>query len=349
VRGLTVRHPDDVEKKTGGPYTVFTPYSNSWKGLPLPHQRDIIREPDAIRTPADIDTMALPDSPRLPDDVPFRAGEAEAQRRLRAFLDGKIGAYDDRRDRVDLDGTSTLSPYLRWGMLSAREAAVSAIIAQSRASSTAARAGAATWLTELIWRDFYHMILYHFPHVRHGNFREAYDALRWENDAAAFAAWCDGRTGFPVVDAAMRQLNQSGWMHNRARMIVASFLTKDLLIDWRWGERYFMQQLIDGDVAANNGGWQWAAGTGTDAAPYFRIFNPTSQGEKHDPHGDYVRRWVPELANVPDKFIQAPHELNSAEQRRYNCVIGRDYPAPIVDHKQARLRTLDAYKAARAA
>jgi deoxyribodipyrimidine photo-lyase len=179
--------------------------------------------------------------------------------------------------------------------------------------------------------------------VRVQNFHQKYDNIAWDNDENAFEAWCNGKTGYPVVDAAMRQLVQSGWMHNRARMIVASFLVKDLLIDWRWGEQFFMQHLIDGDPAANNGGWQWTAGTGTDAAPYFRIFNPILQSKKFDPHGNFIRCWIPELRNVSDKYIHAPWEMPSDAQKQAECVIGKDYPAPIIDHKQARERTLDAY------
>jgi deoxyribodipyrimidine photo-lyase len=190
--------------------------------------------------------------------------------------------------------------------------------------------------------------LYHFPQVRQRNFRPEYDHIAWHNDEQAFAAWTEGRTGYPVVDAAMRQLAQTGWMHNRARMLVASFLVKDLLIDWRWGERWFMQHLIDGDPAANNGGWQWTAGTGTDAAPYFRVFNPILQGQKFDPDGDYVRNWVPELVDVPTKYIHNPWEMPSDLQQELECVIGRDYPGPIVDHAQARERVLAAYTAAKA-
>ncbi len=183
--------------------------------------------------------------------------------------------------------------------------------------------------------------------MRSGSFQRHYDRIPWANDAGDFAAWCAGLTGYPIVDAAMRQLVQTGWMHNRARMIVASFLVKDLLIDWRWGERFFMQHLLDGDPASNNGGWQWTAGVGTDAAPYFRVFNPTAQGEKFDPAGDYVRRWLPELARVPAKHIHQPWAMPASEQRRAGCIVGSDYPAPIIDHATARQRTLAAYAQAK--
>jgi deoxyribodipyrimidine photo-lyase len=232
------------------------------------------------------------------------------------------------------------------GMISARQAVATAWTAIEAAPDPAAERSAETWLNELIWREFYVHILAHFPHVRRMAFREGLRDVPWRNDRTEFEAWCAGRTGYPVVDAAMRQLVQTGWLHNRARMIVASFLSKDLLIDWRWGERFFMRHLLDGDPAANNGGWQWTAGTGTDAAPYFRVFNPVLQGMKFDPEGAYVRRWVPELAAIPAAHIHAPWMLTAAEQQRSGCVIGRDYPAPIVDHGLARQRALAAYGAA---
>ena len=344
--GLTVHPPDAIEKQAGGPYQVYTPYSRKWKSLPMPQPADLLSAPEALKTPEGISSAGIPSSPSLPDTVPFPPGEAEARRRLKAFTDDAICDYADLRDRMAREGTSRLSPYLRFGMLSIREAVVRARQVLE-AGRCAGDEGPATWLDELIWREFYLTILYHFPRVREESFRSDYHNLAWRNDDEAFARWREGRTGYPVVDAAMRQLQATGWMHNRARMIVASFLTKDLLIDWRWGERHFMQHLVDGDPGSNNGGWQWAAGTGTDAAPYFRIFNPVLQGEKHDPNGDYVRRWVPELKDVPDATIQEPWTMSDAEQAEAGCVIGEDYPAPIVDHQQARDRTLAAYKQAR--
>ncbi|MCA9970746.1 MAG: deoxyribodipyrimidine photo-lyase [Anaerolineales bacterium] len=342
--GIVVHHPATIEKQAGGPYTVFTPFGRAWRERPFPTHADLLPAPTHIRTPADLHSQPLPDRPALPDTVPFAPGEAAANRRLAAFAQQRIAAYAADRDRMDLDGTSQLSPYLRFGMLSARQAVVAALSARARAADAAARKGADTWLNELIWREFFTGILYHFPHVLRGSFREPYDAIQWRDDADGLTAWQNGRTGYPVVDAAMRQLQTSGWMHNRARMIVASFLVKDLLIDWRHGERWFMQHLVDGDPAANNGGWQWSAGTGTDAAPYFRIFNPTSQGQKFDPDGDYVRRWVPELRHVPTKYIHEPWQMPPAVQKRSGCQIGADYPAPIVNHQDARQRTLAAYQ-----
>lgn len=340
VDGLVVHPPTAVLKKDGTPYTVFTPYKkNGW--LPLPVSSRPLPAPAHLSTPSTIASLPLPTASPSPL---FPSGETEAQRRLHSFTAISISAYAVQRDQLAEDGTSQLSPYLRFGKVSARQAVCAAQDALAAAPDAEAARGAETWLSQLIWREFYNAILYHFPHVARGSFRPAYDAIPWRNDPAEFAAWQAGQTGYPVVDAAMRQLTQTGWMPNRARMIVASFLVKDLLIDWRWGERFFMQQLVDGDPANNNGGWQWTAGTGTDAAPYFRIFNPVSQGQKFDPHGRYLRTWLPELAHLPDAYLHAPWQMPPLEQQRLGFVNGRDYPTPIVDHTQARARTLAAYK-----
>jgi deoxyribodipyrimidine photo-lyase len=350
VSGLSVHPPGTVLKTDGTPYTVFTPFSRAWSSLPLPGTNSVLVAPRHIPTPPGLPGRPIPTEPTLPSTVPFPAGEAEARRRLTAFADGvdaPVYRYSETRDRLDLDGTSALSPYLRFGMLSARQAVVAALAAIEAAPNPEARKGAESWLNELIWREFYLHILHHFPGVRRESFRGELREVSWDNDEAAFAAWCAGRTGYPVVDAAMRQLAQTGWMHNRARMVVASFLVKDLLIDWRWGERWFMQHLVDGDPSANNGGWQWSAGTGTDAAPYFRVFNPGLQGRKFDPQGAYVRRWLPELARVPGRFIHQPWRMPLEVQREAGCIIGRDYPVPIVDHAWARGRALAAYAQAR--
>jgi len=347
--GLTVHPTDAALKADGGHYAVYTPYSRRWKALPLPTRAALLPAPERISTPPDAASLPLPTEPALPPDVPFPPGEAEARRRLETFVREDAGTppiygYAEARDRVDLEGTSRLSPYLRFGMVSARQAAVVALEAQRSAPDEAARQGAETWLNELIWREFYQQILAHVPSVLGQSYRENLRGIRWRNDETEYAAWCAGRTGYPIIDAAMRQLVQTGWMHNRARMIVASFLCKDLLVDWRWGEVFFMQHLLDADHAANNGGWQWTAGTGTDAAPYFRVFNPVTQGKRHDPHGVYVRRWLPELARVPQLFLHEPWRMSPEMQREAGCVLDRDYPRPIVDHKLARERTLAAYR-----
>ncbi len=350
VEGVTMFPPTAVLKDNGTPYTVFTPFSKKWKTLPRPRRSDLLPRPQVISTPKDLMSASLPSHPKLPMVSPFSPGEVAALEQLNSFTSGnapQVYHYRDKRDRPDLPGTSQLSPYLRFGLISARQAVVAADEALARAPDAVARKGAETWLNELIWREFYITILYHFPHVRQKSFRPALENIPWDNDETHFNAWCEGQTGYPIVDAAMRQLRYLGWMHNRARMITASFLVKDLLIDWRWGEKWFMQQLVDGDPAANNGGWQWTAGTGTDAAPYFRIFNPTLQGKKFDPNGAYVRRWVPELATVPTKFIHEPAKMPLSEQHKSGCIIGQDYPVPIVDHAVARKRTLAAYDQAK--
>ncbi len=353
LSGITVQPFDLICKADGTPYTVFTPFSRAWKMLPLPTPAQLWGPPERLpAVPDSLQSLPIPDEPALPPTVPFPPGEAEALLRLDAFADGTtapIRGYADDRNRMDLDGTAQLSPYLRFGMVSARRAATAALHAMEVAShemaaNEPARRGAETWLNELIWREFYMMVLYHHPDVLEQAFQANLRGISWRHDEAEFSAWCEGRTGCPVVDAAMRQLMTTGWMHNRARMIVASFLVKDLLVDWRWGERFFMQHLVDGDPAANNGGWQWTAGVGTDAAPYFRVFNPILQGTKFDPEGAYVRRYVPELANVPTKFIHEPRKMPPEVQRKSGCIIGRDYPAPIVEHILARARVLAAYK-----
>ncbi|GAB4453622.1 MAG: deoxyribodipyrimidine photo-lyase [Anaerolineae bacterium] len=356
VGGVSVHPPAAVRKADGSPYTVFTPFSKAWKNLPPPRSNALLPAPPQLSTPPPgLTSDLLSTAPRLPTAVPFLPGEAEAQRRLRLFMDRSAGApakietYADHRNRLDLDGTSQLSPYLRFGMLSARQAAAAAVEAIEQAATPAARHSAETWLNELIWREFYIAILHYFPQVRRSSFRPEFERIPWHNGQRAFAAWTEGRTGYPIIDAAMRQLAESGWIPNRARMIVASFLVKDLLIDWRWGERWFMQHLIDGDPAANNGGWQWTAGVGTDAAPYFRVFNPILQSQKFDPGGMYIRRWLPELAPVPDAHIHTPWEMPLSLQRQVGCLIGQDYPRPIIDHREAKERTLAVYAQAREA
>jgi deoxyribodipyrimidine photo-lyase len=249
--------------------------------------------------------------------------------------------YDEARNFPAVKGPSYLGVHLRFGTVSIRELA-----GVGHQRMLAGSKGAEVWLSELIWREFYHQILHHHPHVVKSAFKREYDAIRWEHGKLAkqrFDAWCEGRTGYPLVDAAMAQINQTGYMHNRLRMVVASFLVKDLGIDWRWGERYFAQHLNDFDLAANNGGWQWASSSGCDAQPYFRIFNPTSQSEKFDPEGKFIRKYVPALAKLPNSAIHAPWLAKPLELEAAGVVLGKDYPHPIVDHAEARAKTLERY------
>lgn len=351
VGGSSFSHPDAVLKADGTPYTVFTPYMRSWKSIYHPTVASLKSVPERIQTPKEIISDPLPDTfEQSSMQISFTPGEAAANEQLKQFTSGEkapVHLYAEYRNRMDLEGTSQLSPYLHFGMLSAKAAIITAYEALSQLEDAQSRKSVETWLNELIWREFYIAILYHFPYVLNQSFRPDYRDIHWQNNLYDFKAWCQGNTGYPVVDAGMRQLAKTGWMHNRARMITASFLVKDLLIDWRWGEQWFMQNLVDGDLAANNGGWQWTAGTGTDAAPYFRIFNPTLQGKKYDPEGSYIRRWIPELADVPQKYIHTPWEMPEIVQRDNGCIIGKDYPSPIVDHNFARQRTLEAFKAAK--
>ena len=340
--GLTFIHPGQVRKSDGNPYTIFTPFSKAWKSLPITASEPWKAPINILTNPA---IKSNPFSTYTKSSL-FNAGEYEASQRLFQFTQDKIYNYKEERDRMDLDGTSTLSPYLRFGMLSINQALFAIPKIQNRNLSNSQEQGVATWFNELIWREFYQNILYHFPNVKQEAFNPKYRNIEWLNSAEHLNAWKNGQTGFPIVDAAMRQLSSTGWMHNRARMIVASFLSKDLLINWQEGESWFMDNLIDGDLAANNGGWQWTAGVGTDAAPYFRIFNPYLQSEKFDPQGKYIRKWIPELSLLPNKYIHHPDLMPSAEQLNYGCKIGKDYPAPIINRKETRQRTLDAYKKA---
>lgn len=341
--GVAVRPPGQVLTNDGRPFQVFGPYSRAW--LRAAPQRSEVLEPPARlgAVPAHVEGEPVP-HPLAPDGFP--AGEAEASRRFHAFATGEgapIDSYAEQRDRLDLAATSVLSPYLRFGMLSPRLAAVSAAERLVASQTDQARHGVETWLNELIWRDFYISILGHFPGVLNKEHAPHLRNLRWRNEPGEIAAWKQGRTGYPVVDAAMRHLVATGWLHNRARMIVASFLVKHLLVDWRIGEAFFMEQLVDGDPAANNGGWQWTAGVGASAAPYFRVLNPVIQGKRFDPHGDFITRWVPELADLPLEYRHEPWRMPRAVQPGANGRTGPDYPAPIVDLAAGKARALEAF------
>jgi len=330
----------EILTQAGNPFTVFTPYSKAWRSRPQPTPVPRLRQakdpaPEVPSDPLLLDPAAWGHPLRQP--LPA-AGERAALDMLERFLDGPVFRYDTSRDLPAEDGTSSLSPHLRVGSVGIRTVLERLRAVREKADARGQR-GCDVWLTELIWREFYQQVLHNFPHVLKGAFRPEYDAIRWSDDEDHFQAWCTGRTGYPIVDAAMRCLAATGTMPNRARMIVAMFLTKDLMISWQRGERWFMQQLLDGDLAANNGGWQWSAGTGTDAAPYFRIFNPVTQGEKCDPTGAFVRRWVPELAKLPDATIHQPWE------EPFFCPARSGYPDRIVIHAEQRPKCLAMFKA----
>ena len=350
VEGKSVHHPDSLLKSDGMPYKVYTPFMKQWKELPSPTPFDIFPAPKKINTPENIPTDRLPTYKTQQEGTNFLPGEKAAQDLVSSFVvgpDAPIYSYTDLRNHPNLKATSGLSPYFRFGLISIRQAVVIASSAIHSAETENQRKNAETWLNELIWREFFNYILYHHPQALRHSFREDYSKIQWVNDEEDFEAWKTGLTGFPIIDAGMRQLAETGWMHNRVRMITASFLVKNLLINWQWGEAWFMQNLLDGDPASNNGGWQWVAGTGTDAAPYFRIFNPISQSLKFDPQGEYIRQWLPELRSIPGNLIHTPWKMSQEEQTTYQCQIGLNYPEPIVDLPFSRQRALDAYRNAR--
>jgi deoxyribodipyrimidine photo-lyase len=332
--------PGKVQKDNGTYYTVFTPFKRKWcerytaeDGRVLPGPK---RQPEFALKPSHVPQylggFARTDRPDL-----WPEGEKRARARLTRFIDRRIDGYNELRDFPAQNGTSTLSPYLANGVISARQC-LQAALDVNNGRLVSGNKGISTWISELIWREFYRHILVAFPRVcMNKPFQPQTEKVPWRYDEGQFQAWCEGRTGVPIVDAGMRQLNQTGWMHNRVRMIVAMFLTKNLLIAWRWGERYFMEHLVDGDFASNNGGWQWSASTGTDAAPYFRIFNPYSQSQKFDPDGEYLRRFVSELDEVEGEAVHNPHGSP------HLCPAGFDYPQPIVDVSKTRRRAIEAF------
>lgn len=343
-----VIEPGAVRTGEGKFYTVFTPFKKAW--FRAVEERALVSPLPDVPRQAKVDVAAspIPDSlpgfdTIVPDDL-WPAGEGAALARLRAFGGKPLTQYKHFRDSPAEDGTSRLSPYLAIGAISPRTCLRAALDANEGKldNPKANKAGQSTWISELAWREFYKHILVGFPRVCMGRaFKPATDRIEWVEDRGLFDAWCEGRTGVPIVDAGMRQLRTTGWMHNRVRMITAMYLSKDLFLPWRWGERHFMRHLIDADFSQNNGGWQWSASTGTDAAPYFRIFNPVSQSRKFDPSGEYIRRFVPELAGLEggeDGAIHDPSELPELARGRI------EYPEPIVDRAKVRERVLAAFK-----
>jgi len=333
-KDVCLHERDEVLTAVGEPFRVFTPYAKAWAKLSKPKPAGRLR---VLRVPELPSSLPRPTMERWrlkPEGSILEAGEKAAQTRMRKFLESGLARYGAERNIPAGRTTSRLSQDLRFGLLSIRE--LFAKCETKIGELSAVERGLAQKFTgELIWREFYINILWHFPEVLEGEFNPKFRGLTWPGTPGHFARWCDGETGFPIVDAAMRQLNQTGFMHNRTRMIASMFLTKDLHLDWRLGEKYFMQKLVDGEIASNNGGWQWSAGTGADAAPYFRIQNPWTQTTRFDPEGRYIKEWVPELRDVPpEKFMAAPPSGQK---------IGRNYPSPIVDHAVAREKTLQLF------
>ncbi|HEY1612850.1 MAG TPA: deoxyribodipyrimidine photo-lyase [Rhizomicrobium sp.] len=342
--------PWALKTQQGGPYRVFTPF---WKALRArthePPSRAVpkhLKKPGSFPRSDALESWSL--RPKSPDWAGglrslWHPGEAGAAARLRAFTGKHLGAYRDARNLPSVDGTSRLSPHLHFGEIGPRQI-WHAVQLRAESSGDPVQSGAETYLSEIAWREFSYHLLYHFPHMPETPLREAFAGFPWANDAKKLRAWQRGQTGYPIVDAGMRELWTTGWMHNRVRMVVASFLTKHLRIDWREGEKWFWDTLVDADLANNSASWQWVAGCGADAAPYFRIFNPTLQGEKFDADGDYIRHWVPELAGLPAKLLHAPWTGSTVELALAGVVLGKTYPHPIVDHASARAKALSAYR-----
>ncbi len=349
--GSLLIEPWEIETGQGGPYKVFTPY---WRRLRELYQApDIADVPDRLPAARSVAAGEIADWALLPSRSDWagglreswRVGERAALDRMTEFLDEAVADYPNDRDRPDRPGTSRLSPHLHFGEISPHRVWRAAAPYLDRSGGIAA--GAEALLRELAWRDFNHHLLFHFPGIATSNWREFFDRFPWRDDPDGLAVWQRGETGYPLVDAGIRELWYTGFMHNRVRMIVASFLIKDLMIDWRAGEAWFWDTLVDADLANNACNWQWVAGSGADASPFFRIFNPITQGEKFDPSGNYVRRWVPELADLPDKWVHKPWMAPGQVLDVAGVVLGESYPKPMVDHAAARNRALDAYKSIR--
>lgn len=335
--GDCVFNHGSLTTQSGDMYKVFTPFAKTWLSQLRASGYRLLPAPHAQREPLSSEAIELMGE-RVSSEA-WPAGEAAARERVMQFCESGLYDYGERRDYPAMKGTSSLSPYLALGVISPNQC-LAAMEQQLEQLPMSRGEQGFVWLNELIWREFYRHLLVAFPRLSMNRaFKPDTESLQWSQDKVGFEAWCTGNTGYPIVDAAMRCLNATGWMHNRLRMIVASFLTKDLHISWRQGEDYFMSRLIDGELAANNGGWQWAAGTGADAAPYFRVFNPTTQGERFDAKGDFIRQWLPELAKVPDKCIHVPHEWLDNNQPEHG------YAKPIVDHKLARLHAIAMFDA----
>jgi deoxyribodipyrimidine photo-lyase len=336
-----VDDPGAIRSGKGSPYTVYSPFAKAWQKV---ERRDLCEPPDALVSVGGLEPGEMPTLTELGlepvvGETSFEPGETAARDAARDYLNGGLSSYSDVRN-LPSGGSSRLSPYMRWGCVSPLELEQKLGIRPGN--------GPRVFRSELAWREFYAAVIENFPNVVREEFQERYrGTLDWQSDDDLLEAWKQGRTGYPLVDAGMRELLADGWMHNRVRMVVASFLTKDLHIDWREGEKWFMERLIDGDMASNNGGWQWVTSVGTDPAPYFqRMFNPMTQHERFDPESVYVKRWLPELAEVPGKKVFRPWLMSDQEQEESGCRIGEDYPAPVVDHAEERRFAVERYRSA---
>jgi len=343
----TLFPPGEIKNGEGKFYSVYTPFKNKFLSeLKKEYTAKQICNLDKLKAVKRFKSKSLKEfGINVKESGLFKGGRTEALKLLKTFYHDKLIHYKEQRDFPNVHGTSYMSPHIHFGTIGIRELfrlAFNKI--DKEVKSVDEKTNVDTWINELIWREFYYNITFHNPQITTKSFRPEYDNLEWSYDESLFKKWCEGKTGYPIVDAGMRQLNETGWMHNRVRMITAMFLTKDLFMDWRLGERYFAEKLIDLDFSSNNGGWQWSASTGCDAQPYFRIFNPTLQSKKFDVDGKYIKKYVPELKDVDAKYIHDPWEHKEILKEKYGLELGKDYPLPVVNHSEIKDRVISEFK-----
>lgn len=347
----TIFDSGEIKNGNGEQYKVFTPFKNQClRMLNESYYKNSKIDLTALDNRREVIFKNLPEydlknkSLKLSKSGLLKGGRNEGIKLLKNFYENGLTEYKTQRDYPAIKGTSLLSAHLHFGTVGIRECFRTAFIKLNKVKTEDKQNEIHTWINELFWREFYYNITFHNPQIAYESFKKDFDKLKWNNDDMMFTKWCEGKTGFPIVDAGMRQLNKEGWMHNRVRMIVSMFLTKDLLIDWRLGEKYFAEKLIDLDFSNNNGGWQWSASTGVDSQPYFRIFNPYLQSKKFDPEGKYIRKYLPELKSLPAEFIHEPNLMEEQQQKLYGVIIGKDYPAPVIEHKVAKEEVIRRFK-----
>lgn len=347
----TIFEPGEILNGDGNQYKVYTPFKNQClKNLKEYHYKKIESTPDKL-DPANEEQLKNFTETDIEEEIIkiqrsdlIKGGRKEGLKLLKDFYESGLEEYKSKRDYPSVKGTSLISAHLHFGTIGIREAFRTGFIKLSKVKDENVKTEVMTWINELLWREFYYNITFHNPRIMFESFKIEYDNINWINDEENFDKWCKGMTGYPIVDAGMRQLNTEGWMHNRVRMITAMFLTKDLLTDWRWGEKYFAEHLIDLDFSSNNGGWQWSASTGVDAQPYFRIFNPHLQSKKFDPEGIYIKRYLPELSSLPVEFIHEPNQMSQEQQENFGVIIGKDYPEPVVEHFSVKNEVIKRFK-----